>query len=327
MNAPRRNAFTLVELLVVIAIIGILMALLLPAVQGTRSSGRMADCKSNLKNLGVAHIGYGQLHNGQYNELQAANWVAEFKKYVEQQDQVFICKDDTEIEERSKRNGALSEYKFHVNNRTFSEYGNGHRIPFEEGPRCRIAPNPSRWEPGGSPGNQYGLKRTGPDDYIMEFEDHSDFDWTDMVVLVQPQADGTLLCTPIAKYAGFTFQLIGPDDNAIHNPFVPGPDKSWTATGGSGKTSYGMNSRVNFYDGQDAHKIVLVEYDKPVAKVVGANAFDNWVDWAAPRHKGAMNVLFHDGHVESRSADSVDPRVTKIHDRLWRARRDPALSP
>jgi prepilin-type N-terminal cleavage/methylation domain-containing protein len=91
MTASRRQAFTIVELLVVVAIIGVLMALLLPAVQAARESGRRTACMNNLYQLGNAVNRFDQDAGkvpswGNTVGSNATSWPVTLLPYIERND-------------------------------------------------------------------------------------------------------------------------------------------------------------------------------------------------------------------------------------------------
>ncbi len=108
-SSPRRGrGFTLVELLVVIAIIGVLVALLLPAVQAAREAARNAQCKNNLRQIGLACLNYESAQgafpaggwgwrwmgdpNAGVGPRQPGGWIYQIAPYIEQANITLIGK-------------------------------------------------------------------------------------------------------------------------------------------------------------------------------------------------------------------------------------------
>src|SRR6188508_2895359 len=95
-----RKAMTLVELLVVIAIIGVLVAMLLPAIQSARAAARSAWCKNNLRQIGLAVTQFCDTHKGQFpdwyhaEENGSQSWIKTVAGHLENVDEIRYCPED-----------------------------------------------------------------------------------------------------------------------------------------------------------------------------------------------------------------------------------------
>ncbi|MGQ9915305.1 MAG: type II secretion system protein, partial [Thermogutta sp.] len=100
-KCSRRRGFTLVELLVVITIIGMLVSLLLPAVQAAREAGRRAQCLNNQKQLATALLNYessrrefpGYRFFVDQGKTIVGTWIVSLFPYLERTDLERIWKD------------------------------------------------------------------------------------------------------------------------------------------------------------------------------------------------------------------------------------------
>jgi prepilin-type N-terminal cleavage/methylation domain-containing protein/prepilin-type processing-associated H-X9-DG protein len=102
----RKRGFTLVELLVVIAMVGLLVALLLPAVQASRERARTANCASNLRQVGLAMAQFCDTHSGRWPETThtvepdpvtgryTQAWIYTIAPFMEDVDAIRICPSD-----------------------------------------------------------------------------------------------------------------------------------------------------------------------------------------------------------------------------------------
>ncbi|MHC4176289.1 MAG: prepilin-type N-terminal cleavage/methylation domain-containing protein [Planctomycetota bacterium] len=289
MNQTSRLGFSLIELLVVMAIIGILTVLVFPAVQAAREAARQAQCANNLHQFGIA---VNRRASQLSRPLPAEEWTTQLILHVENKTDVYLCPNG-EDPKTVTTEPDMCGYSV----RTSS----GYAIPFDpDHPRCHKVAESSTT-------------------YTYWFEDWHDYDW-DLSVRVTRLADGSIeLQTHFHTFTVFQHTVLDPTGSPVPGlENIPHPQSRRAVIEGVGgiPTDYGMNAHSAAFVGE-SHKVLMLDYNKVVADVVGPDATDVWPEDVAPRHAGTVNVLFADGHVEGMLPDSIDPTNTRLHDLHW----------
>ena len=290
--SPKR-AFTLVELLVVISIIGILVALLLPAVQTGRAAARRIQCASNLHQLSIAYYGRDtSIHNPAGN-LQVSSWPEDLRPYVEEEQSIYVCPDDESPGGEASGDACYVQVK--LGSHPYRE------IIAEPGPYCQ------RTDLGGG-------------SYELRFDSGYHWDWDDLHLRFEPQGDNVMRVTLTRNDEGHANSIFAPDGTLL---FQTSPGDSPGAWGeydmAAHRVSYGMNAEAIYLTSHHNHanKVHMLDYENTVADVVGVNHTDYWPDTVAPRHFGTCNVLFVDGSVRVLEPSAIDPEDPDLNELWW----------
>ena len=144
-----RRGFTLIELLVVVALIGILIALLMPALNSARRHAQRVKCMSNVRSIGLAFQMYANENRGWFSEA-AHTWNLQILPYLSNNTDVFYCEAQVANKLEDNAEGYLENVHFgvfprHAYGANLSIHGSPFAPEFRYGLKLSWIRKPSKW--------------------------------------------------------------------------------------------------------------------------------------------------------------------------------------
>ncbi|MFP4215848.1 MAG: type II secretion system protein [Planctomycetota bacterium] len=340
------HGFTLVELLVVIAVIVLLIAILMPALQQSKDLARSALCKNNLKELTTAYSmrQADRMNKGRgYTDAVVRNvygWPGELNEYAGGESDVFMCPSaeiDPDRGPWGKDDPSADGYDQFVDMPGFAVRctigGVRADIPMSNAhPRMKTVPwsarSGQRWDSHYDSKPDHALILEFCDDYGRYGADGSGLgDWWSnpenqfsYVPISDEELEGIGWKVDAYRHKKFIY-----DGQVVTQRGPAGIRSRMVTTELAGNATYGMNARQHAFRRAE-RKILLLDYNKLVADVVGSSAVDVWDEEVAPRHLDQVNAAFADGSVATYNPDDIDPGLSNVHDTMWKPAVDRPLA-
>lgn len=323
-----RAGFSLVELLVVVAIIGLLAALLLPAVQAVRESARRSQCGNNLKQVGIAYHHYRM----QSRPPAVETWNTELLPLMEKNGATLVCPSSSIASASTTPDGFPELEGWYLRfwsgaQETFVPIGplqpNVSSAPVS--PNCRYVGTTTT---GDGPCQTYAVE-----DFCDGYPAAGDF----QCKLTRVTGQGNTIRIELTPHPTIAsppwgswwycqmFDASGQPVPGLENcpPATFGGTTKSTTTNGN-PADYGMNQWAGQFvlGGGDSPRVLVVEYNRIVARYGNTPPKLNhsWATAAQFRHAfGVMNMLLADGSVQTATnqPDEIDPTVSVFFNKLW----------